>query len=92
MSEHFVPHILYRWDEGHPHPAWDNNGKKSLCLPETKSSHGPTPSLRKLHAYLVYKSSKGHGSAEYLVRTRCFTLHTDSRNGFHLKTWTSGLS
>lgn len=24
MSEHFVPHILYRWDEGHPHPAWDN--------------------------------------------------------------------
>lgn len=102
MSEHIVPHILYRWDEGHPQPAWDNphytnlhdkvSGKKSLYLPETKSSHGPTPSLRKLHAYLIYKSSKGHGSAEYLVRTRCFTLHTDSRNGFHLKTWTSGLS
>lgn len=64
MSEHFVPHILYRWDEGHPQPAWGNPhytnlhdkvpGKKSLYLPETKSSHGPTPSLRKLHAYLIY--------------------------------------
>lgn len=61
MSEHFVPHILYRWDEGHPHPAWDNNGKKSLCLPETKSSHGPTPSLRKLHAILYINLPKDMG-------------------------------
>lgn len=30
MSEHFVPHILYRWDEGHPQPAWGNPNYTNL--------------------------------------------------------------